>query len=183
MARHLIERQTIYDGKKVRLELHTLEDDVKQQRIKAEVIVHPGAVVILPFLDVDTVLLIRNLRISIGQYLLELPAGTLNKGEPPMNAAGRELIEETGYLAKRLLPIGSFFASPGILTERLHAFAAFDLEQRKQALEVDEDIEVRPTAFADAVNMIRDGAIQDAKTIATLLMWQTFHRAGTAVAR
>ena len=91
MAHQMIERQVIYDGTKIRLELHHLENE-QGERFKVEVVQHPGAVVILPMLDADTVILIRNYRHAVGQYLLELPAGTLHKGEPPMNAAGRELL-------------------------------------------------------------------------------------------
>ncbi len=175
MAFQMIERQVIYDGKKVRLEIHRLEDE-QGKKFAAEVVQHPGAVVILPLLDSDTVLLIKNYRHAVGQYLLELPAGTLNKGEPPMNAAGRELLEETGYLAHRIQPILSFFASPGILSEKLHLFAAYDLQKRQSALELGEDIEVQETPFNAAIDMIRDGAIQDAKTIAGLLSYDRWWR-------
>jgi ADP-ribose pyrophosphatase len=93
-----------------------------------------------------------------------------------MNCAGRELLEETGYLARRLKPIGTFFTSPGILSEKMYAFAAYDLQKQKPALEEGEEIEVEPTLFADALQMIRDGRIVDGKTIATLLMYDRFHR-------
>lgn len=175
MAFQMIERQVIFEGKKLRLELHRLEDE-QGNRFAAEVVQHPGAVVILPVLDAKTILLIRNYRHAVGQYLFELPAGTLNKGEPPMNAAGRELLEETGYLAGRLKPILSFFASPGILSEKLHLFAAYDLTEHKTSLELGEDIEVKPTDFDLAIEMIRDGAIQDSKTIAALLSYDRWWR-------
>jgi len=123
MSFNLIEKQVLYDGKKVRLELHHLQDD-DGHRLKKEVVVHPGAVVILPFLDATTILLIKNRRYTVGETLIELPAGTLEKGELPMNCAGRELQEETGFLANRIKPIGSFYASPGILTEKMYIFAA-----------------------------------------------------------
>lgn len=182
MAHNLIERQILYDGVKVRLELHRLEDE-QGNRFKAEIVAHPGAVVILPFLDDSTILLIRNYRYAVGQYLLELPAGTLNKGEPPINAAGRELLEETGYLARKMQPVLSFFASPGILSEKLHVFAAFSLEKRQAARELGEDIEVQPTSFNAAIKMIRDGAIQDAKTIATLLAYDRWWRSDSSEQR
>ena len=175
MSYRLLEKQVIFAGKKVRLEVHTLEND-DGQRLAKEVVVHPGAVVILPFLAPDRILLIRNLRYTIGQVLLELPAGTLEKGEEPMNAAGRELVEETGYLAGRLRPLGNFYSSPGILSEKLYAFAAYDLEESHTALEADEEIEVEPVALSEAIEMIRDGRIHDGKTIATLLMYERFGR-------
>jgi ADP-ribose pyrophosphatase len=95
-----------------------------------------------------------------------------------MNCAGRELLEETGYLAGRLQPLGNFYSSPGILSEKLYAFAAYDLEQRKAELEEGEEIELMPTALAQAIEMIRDGRIHDGKTIATLFMYDRFFRKG-----
>lgn len=173
MSYHLIEKQVIYTGARIRLELHHLADE-QDKRLAKEVVAHPGAVVILPFLDPNTILLIRNKRYAIAQILIELPAGTLDKGEAPMNCAGRELLEETGYLASRIKPIGNFFASPGILNEKMYTFAAYDLQKANPALEEGEEIELMPTHFAEAIDMIRTGQIQDGKTIATLLMYERF---------
>lgn len=175
MALSLIEKQVLYDSKKVRLELHHLVND-DGQRLKKEVIVHPGAVVILPFLDATTILLIKNRRYAVSETLIELPAGTLEKGELPMNCAGRELQEETGFLANRIKPIGSFYASPGILTEKMYLFAAYDLEKTRTALEADEEIEVMPVEWNEAMEMVQYGQIKDSKTIATLLMYDRFMR-------
>lgn len=169
MSLRLVEKQVVYDGKRVRLEIHHLEDDQTGQRTPKEVCIHPGAVVILPILPNGDILLIRNRRYAIGQTLLELPAGTLERGEDPMNCAGRELLEETGHLAGRLASLGHFYSSPGILSEKMYAFAAYDLERREQSLEADEEIEVVPTPRAEAIEMIRTGEIMDGKTIATLL--------------
>jgi ADP-ribose pyrophosphatase len=91
-----------------------------------------------------------------------------------MNCAGRELEEETGYLAGRLKPIGKFYSSPGILTEKMFAFAAFDLRKSKPKLEEGEDIEVFDVSFHQALEMIRHGEIEDAKTICALLMYERF---------
>ena len=174
MASQLIEKQVIYDGAKVRLELHHLEDD-EGKRHRREVCVHPGAVVVLPVLPDGRVQLIRTRRYAVGQVLLELPAGTLEKGENPMNCAGRELQEETGYLAGRLKAIGAFYSSPGILSEKLYAFAAYDLQMTRPALEAGEDIELEPpVTLAEAVAMIGDGRIADGKTVATLMMYERF---------
>lgn len=177
MSNRLVEKQVIYDGVKVRLEVHHLEDEDTGKRHKREVVVHPGAVVVLAIDEQERVLLIRNRRYAVDQVLLELPAGTLEKKEDPMNCAGRELLEETGYLAKRLKPIGSYFTSPGILSEKMYAFAAYDLQKKQTALEEGEEIELEPTPMDEAIRMIGDGRIQDAKTIATLLMFDRFHRA------
>src|SRR3954462_1115560 len=173
MAYQVIDKQVLFKGKKVNLELHHLQDPAGK-RTQREIVVHPGAVVTLPFFDDKTILLIRNKRYTIQQILLELPAGTLEHGESPMNCAGRELQEETGYLASRMKPIVNFYSSPGVMTERMYAFAAFGLQKSNQALEEGEELEVFSVDFTEAVSMIRDGQIQDGKTIATLLFYERF---------
>lgn len=176
MPYELVEKQVIFNGSKVKLELHHLENEAGQ-RMRREVCVHQGAVVILALDRGGNVLLIRNKRYAVGgQILVELPAGTLEKNEDPMNCAGRELLEETGYLAGRLQPLGNFYTSPGILSEKMYAFAAYDLEKKQTALEEGEDIELLPTPLDRAIEMIRDGQIHDGKTIATLLMYDRFFR-------
>jgi ADP-ribose pyrophosphatase len=176
MPHRLVEKQTLYKGKKVTLEVHHLQDEINDSRTQREVVVHPGAVTILAFLDANQILLIRNKRYAVGQILLELPAGTLEKNEDPINCAGRELLEETGYLAARLQIIGNFFTSPGILSEKMYAYAAYDLTEQQTALEEGEDIETFAVEFDEAIQMIRDGRINDGKTIATLLMYERFFR-------
>jgi len=177
MSHRLVEKQVIFTGKKVRLEVHHLEDeDDPTSRTRREVVVHPGAVVVLPIMHNDNVLLIRNRRYAIEQTLIELPAGTLEKGEDPINCAGRELLEETGFLANRMQSIGSFYSSPGVLTEKMYVYAAYDLEKQEQALEAGEEIELMAVDFAEAFDMIRTGQIQDAKTIAALFLFDRFHR-------
>ena len=176
MSHTVVDKQVIFSGSRVRLEVHTLADDETGKRLAKEVVVHPGAVVILPLLSDGTVILIRNRRYAVGQSLIELPAGTLEKGEDPMNCAGRELIEEAGFLAGRLQRLTAFYASPGIISERIYAFAAHDLEPAAVDLDEGEEIEVVPTSFTEALEMIRDGRIQDAKTIATLLFYDRFGR-------
>jgi len=172
----LVEKQTIYNGTKVRLELHHLEDDETETRYVREIVVHPGAVVVLPFLNDDEIILIRTKRYAVGQILIELPAGTLERNEDPINCAGRELLEETGYLAGRLRPLGNFFSSPGILSEKMYAYAAHDLEKQEQQLEEGEEIELMSAKFDEAIDMIRTGQIHDGKTMATLLLYDKFFR-------
>lgn len=177
MAYRLVDKQLVYNGKKVRLEVHHLEDDDTGKRITKEVCVHPGAVVILPFLDPKTILLIRNRRVAVNDTLTELPAGTLEKNEDPINCAGRELVEETGYLANRMKPIGRLYPSPGILSEQMFLFAAYDLERATRKLEEGEEIEVVPTKWDDAIEQIRSGEIVDAKSIAAILQYERFYKA------
>jgi ADP-ribose pyrophosphatase len=171
MRSRLVEKQVIYTGKKCKLELHRLENEETGRQHTREVVVHPGAVIILAINEKQEVLLIRTRRYAVDQVMLELPAGTLEAGEPPMNCAGRELLEETGYLAGKLEPLASFYTSPGILSEKMHAFVATRLEKRTQALEEGEEIEVVPTPLEEAVRLATTGEIVDGKTIATLLMY------------
>src|SRR5687767_10324778 len=180
MAYRLIERQVLFNGKKVRLEIHHLEDEDTGQRAQREIVVHGGAVVVLAFTPDDNVLLVKNRRYAVSQILYELPAGTLEKNEDPINCAGRELLEETGYVAGRLQALGNFFTSPGILSEKMYAYVAYDLEESKQALEEGEEIELVPTKLDDAIEMIRENNITDGKTIATLLMYDRFFRKQSA---
>jgi len=177
MSYRVADKQTIYVGKKVRLEVRHLEHESSGERLMHEVIVHPGAVVILPLWPDETVVLIRNRRHTIGEVLLELPAGTLEKGEDPMNCAGRELQEETGLIAGRLIPMPPFYASPGIMTERMYPFIARELEDsEKRDLQDGEEIDLEPLPLDTAVTMCSDGRICDGKTIATLLMYERFFR-------
>jgi len=141
------------------------------QEIVRDVIEHPGAAVILPLLDDGRVVLIRNVRRTVGKVLWELPAGTLESGEAPEVCAAREVEEETGYRAGSIAPLTEFFASPGILNERMYGFLATDLEQTSQALDADEEIEVFPIPQWQVRDMLKDGHIEDAKTITLLLYW------------
>jgi folate-binding protein YgfZ len=141
-----------------------------------QVVLHPGSVVVLPLVTEDTVCLIEVLRVAVGQTLLELPAGTLDREESLAAAAARELAEETGYRAGRIEPAGAFWVSPGILRERMHLFVARELTPGDQALEPGEMIKTRIVAWRDAVAMCVDGRIEDAKTIAGILMEEARRR-------
>jgi len=135
-----------------------------------EVVLHPGSVVVVPLLTDDRVCLIEVVRPAVEATLLELPAGTLDRDEPLVDAARRELLEETGYRAGRIEALGSFWMSPGILRERMHLFVAGDLKPGPQALEPGEEITTRVVPWDDAVAMCLDGRIDDAKTIAGILL-------------
>jgi ADP-ribose pyrophosphatase len=143
-----------------------------------EIIGHPGAVVVLPLLDEGRrVVLIRNYRYAVEKELWELPAGTLDvAGEDPEAAAVRELEEETGYRAGVMRALGQFYTSPGIMTELIRAFVAADLKKTQQRLEATEQIRVEVVDFGEAIGMIRDGRIEDAKTIVMLLKWDLEQR-------
>ena len=133
-----------------------------------DVVVHPGAVVILPIWDEERVVMIRNERHAAGETLWELPAGTREPGESGIETAKRELIEETGYEAGAIEPLAEFFTSPGILSELMHAFVATDLTHVGQQLEHGERIDVEVVEAARLRRMMREGTIRDGKTLAVL---------------
>jgi len=134
-----------------------------------EIVRHPGACVIVPLLDDGRVCLIRNWRVAVNQTLIELPAGTLEPPEPPQVTAERELIEETGYRAKKFEFLHAFFLSPGILDEKMHLYLATGLTAGETAREEGEEIENWLVPFDEAIAMIFRREIQDAKTIVGLL--------------
>jgi ADP-ribose pyrophosphatase len=136
-----------------------------------DVVLHPGAVIILPMISADRVCLIRNFRIAVGETLIELPAGTIDNREDPAVTAHRELAEETGYRAGKLEKLCEFFMSPGILNERMHLFLATDLETGNTSLESGEEIQTDVVPWQQALEMIDSGQIRDAKTLAALLYY------------
>jgi ADP-ribose pyrophosphatase len=139
-----------------------------------EIIRHPGAVVLLPRLDDGRVVLIRNRREAVQQHVIELPAGTLEPGEDPLAAAHRELAEETGYRARSMERLVSFFSSPGILDERMHLYLAKDLTPGPMDLQAGEEIQPLVVPWQEALRMARDGRIIDAKTLIGLLFYESF---------
>lgn len=163
--------ETLFRGRKFSVERRTVELP-DGRRPTVELMVHNGAVVILPLASADEVLLIRQFRPAAGDWLLELPAGTLEPGEDPAVCAARELEEETGHRAASLAKLAEFFPAPGVSTERMHAFVATGLTPTRQRLEDYELLTVRPTPIAEALRMAAAGEIRDAKTLAVLLMWK-----------
>ena len=153
---------------KFRVVRETITSDSGKTKTR-EIIRHPGACVIVPLLDDGRVCLIRNWRIAAGQTLIELPAGTLEPPEPPHVTAERELIEETGYRARKIEFLHAFFLSPGILDEKMHLYVATGLTAGQTALEEGEEIENLLVPWDEAIAMIFRGEIQDAKTIIGLL--------------
>ena len=136
-----------------------------------EVIRHPGAVVILALDAADNVLLVRQYRYPIGRVLLELPAGTLDPGEEPLDCAARELAEETGFRAARWQRLGGFFSAPGYCTEYLHAFLATELEEGAHQAGDEEEIALLRMPLAEVWQRVEEGQIDDAKSLATLALF------------
>jgi ADP-ribose pyrophosphatase len=135
------------------------------------VIRHPGAVAVIPMVDDDHVCLIWNYRVSVDKVLLEIPAGTLEPNEPPLETARRELQEETGYTAKSWRELAFFYLSPGVLDEKMHVYVAEGLTPGATDLDEGEEVENSITRWSDAIDLALSGQITDAKTIAALLLY------------
>jgi len=147
------------------------------QVVRRQVVVHPGAVTIIPLLEGDRVCLIRNYRVAVGKSLIELPAGTIDNNEPPAVTAVRELQEETGFTATRWRELPPFFMSPGILNERMYLFVAEGLTQGETAREAGEEIDNLMVPWQEAVAMAQRGEIEDAKTLVGILQWERLRKA------
>jgi ADP-ribose pyrophosphatase len=139
------------------------------RRATLDLIRHPGAAAVVPFLSSDEVLLIRQYRHAAGGEIFEVPAGKLDPGEEPAACARRELEEETGWRAGRLQPLSTLLTTPGFTDERIHLFAAFDLTPGVQELGPDELIELVPMPFSRALEWVWSGALPDAKSALALL--------------
>jgi ADP-ribose pyrophosphatase len=167
-----VRRELLFKGAKFDFERLTVQDAAGQTLVRQSVR-HPGAVVILPILREsagESVVLIRNWRISIEQWLYELPAGTLEPGEEPAACAARELEEETGFAAATITALGRFYTSPGMSNELMWAYAATGLRPVGQRLEPDEWVTVHPVRTAGAFGMIDSGELTDGKSILALLL-------------
>jgi ADP-ribose pyrophosphatase len=140
-------------------------------KIERDLILHPGAVAVLPLVDSAQVCLVRNQRPAVGQTLWEIPAGTLEPGEAPEAAAVRELAEETGYRAARWRKLAAFFPSPGVLDEQTHLFLAEDLTPGVLNLEKGEELEPCILPWTQTLAWALDGTIRDAKTLIAVLLW------------
>lgn len=166
----LIGSQTIYRGHFVKLvKDRFILNKAKDKIVTRELIIHPGAVVVIPFIDKDHILLLRQFRYAAKGDLWEIPAGTLEKGEKPIVCAKRELEEETGFRAARWLYLTKFLPAPGMSDEWMSLFRADGLEPGKKNLDHDEWIEHEAVSLKKAVAMIRNRQIRDAKTIVGIL--------------
>ena len=165
----ILSEEKIFTGKVVDFSLRKaqLEDGTIVDR---EIIINKGAVVIVPVTGNNDVRLLKQYRSAAEKWIVELPAGGLESGEDPDLAAPRELLEETGDQAASWQKLHGFYSAPGILTEFLHLYLATDLTPGPNNTEFDEHIEVITVPWADAIDMIRRHEIEDAKTIAGLML-------------
>jgi ADP-ribose pyrophosphatase len=168
-------RRLIYRGLKIDLALQSvpLANGTYAER---EVVVHRGAVALVPMVDAQHVCLVENQRYSVGKTLLEVPAGTIDQGESPEQTAVRELEEETGYRAGRIRRVRDWYVSPGVMTERMYLFLCEDLEPGPPHLELDERLKTVILTWEQAVAMVDDGRIEDAKTMLALTICDRLRR-------
>ena len=168
-------RSIVHVGRKIQvaLDTETLPDG---STVRRDVVLHPGAVAVLPVIDRDHVCLLKNHRPVVGAVLWEIPAGTLEPGEPPADAAVRELAEESGYRAARWEKLAELIPSPGVLSEVIHLYVARELTAGTMAPEADEQLEPITVGFEQALAWVLDGTIRDAKTMVALLLWEKRRR-------
>ena len=158
-----IKQEEIYRGKIFSLWGGQVALDNGEVTVR-EYIRHSGGVGIVPVLD-GKVILIRQFRIAIGRELIELPAGRLELGEEPVSCAARELEEEIGVRAGRLIPLASYFSSVGFSNERMHLYLALDLEKTERRLEADERIQEVIMPFEEVRQKLANQEFEDSKTI------------------
>ena len=137
--------------------------------VELDIVRHPGAAAVVPFVSATQVLLIRQYRFAAGGTLLEVPAGKLDPGESPAACAARELEEEAGCRAGRLVDLGWIWTTPGFTDERIHLFAAFDLAEVPHRHDPDEVIEPVRLGLDDALGRVWSGEINDAKSALALI--------------
>lgn len=164
-----INSKTIYQGRILNLRLDEVQLPNGRTSTR-EIVEHPGAVAIVALNEKNEVLMVRQYRKAAEEALLEIPAGKLEKGEEADISAERELMEETGYFAKNLQHIVSFYTSPGFSCEFMHLYLARELQKKKLKADDDEYIAIESYPLEEAVKKVFDGKIKDAKTILGLLL-------------
>jgi len=167
MKMKVIEEKTIYSGRIFDLKIHQLETS-SGRKIKREFVDHPGAVAIIA-LEQGRLLFVRQYRYSVKEWLLEVPAGTLERDESPAECAKRELEEETGYKAGRIKEIFRAYVAPGYSSELIHFFLAEELQEGSSSPEEDEITQVVWVDPPKALEMVLKGGIRDLKTISAIL--------------
>lgn len=168
MLTKTLSSESLYKGKIFDVRIDSIrEGDVEYKR---EIVVHKGSAVIIPVFADNTVGLVRQYRHAAGEYMLEVPAGSLEAGEDPLEGAIRELEEEVGVVAEKVEKLSEFYVSPGFLSEIMHLYLATELTETAQRLEGDELIEIERVPFAEALAMAQHGEIRDAKTIIALTL-------------
>jgi len=144
--------------------------------IHRSIVRHPGSAVMMAVDERNRILLVKQFRLPAEKELWELPAGRIDAGESPLRAAKRELREETGYKAKKWIKLISYWASPGYVDEQMNVFLALDLTEGVQEPMEDERIEMKWFSGKKVREWIREGKIQDGKTIVGFYMWLDYRK-------
>jgi len=166
--------KTLYEGRHFSFKTDEVELSNGRRTIR-DIVVHPGAVAVIPVLPDGRIVLVRQYRYAVKTDLLELPAGTLEKGEKPLDCALRELREETGYEANSMERLMICYVAPGYSSELIHFYVASGLRKTKSGMELDEEITVERIEFEQVLNMIKENTIVDAKTAAGMLTYLTYY--------
>jgi len=169
----ILKSEVIFEGKSFGVRRDELIEPTGVRTVR-EVVTHPGSVVVLPVRPDGKIVLVRQYRHATGQYLWELVAGRMEKGENPRKGAARELVEETGYRAKKFTVFLELFPTPGFLEERMYLLLAEGLSAGEAEPEEDEKLIVRAYSKKQLEEMIRSGKMRDAKSIAGLLFYFRF---------
>lgn len=164
----LLDSRIAYEGRLINLRVDSVKLPSGRETTR-EIVEHNGAVVIVAVDAEDHVLLVRQYRSAVGEALIELPAGTKEPDEDPLQCAHRELREETGYGARRMEELGGVYAGPGYSTEYLHLFLATDLHLVGSVMDEDEIMNVFQVPLRQVHEMIDRGEIRDSKSVAGLL--------------
>ena len=164
---HILKSTEVYRGKLIRVDVDRIIEPHGVRAVR-EVVHHGGSVVVLAHMSDGRIVLVRQYRYPVRQYLWELTAGGLKPGEGPLAAARRELLEETGYRAKKFRHLLDFFPSPGILTEKMYLVEATELTRSKAQPDPDERIEVGHFTPVQVMRMLKSRQIRDAKTVVGL---------------
>lgn len=167
-----IAREVVFEGRvfRVAADRVRLTDGVGSRETGYDVVLHPGAVAVVPLFEDGTVALVRQFRYAVGERILEIPAGTRHGDEPWAACAARELEEEAALLAGRWTELATFYTTPGFSDEEMRLFLAEDLTPGTAALDDDEDLDVERMPLADALAAVESGAVRDAKTIVGLAL-------------
>ena len=164
-----MKKEKLYKGRLFEVNAYNMQ--VEHRKVRREVIEHPGAAAMLAFDEKGKVLLVKQHRFPHG-YILEIPAGTLEKGEKPIDCAYREIIEETGYEAKKMTKLISYFPSVGYNKEEIHIFVASGTKKKFELkLDNDEFITVVKMDIKKLIGMIKSGKIIDSKTICAVMIY------------
>jgi ADP-ribose pyrophosphatase len=175
LAEEEIASRQVFNGRAIRVRVATVRKPDGRETTR-EIVEHDGVIAAIPIDDDDNVLLVRQYRTPAGRDLLEIPAGGIDPGEQPEATVVRELQEEIGYKPGKLVRLGGFFSAPGYATEYLHIYLAIDLTPGRLHAEDTDEIELVKVKLSEVIGLIDSGQIEDAKSIAGLLMYLEYRK-------